>query len=107
MDHYQFKYIAKWVDAYRVDQFWNNIGCFSTIEMWFELSHRFVHYEIINGTHCEIIDFHMYIMQLIGIKIYKIIEVMDFWSSNSGYVTLEIIKWMNFGLIFMMELKSF
>jgi hypothetical protein len=48
-------------------------------------------------------------MQLIDIYIYIYIyiEAMNFWNSNLGYVTLEIIKWMNFGLVFMMGLKSF
>jgi hypothetical protein len=40
--------------------------------------------ELQNGTHFEILDFNMYIMQSIGWNIYKIVEVMNFNTENQN-----------------------
>jgi hypothetical protein len=52
--------------------------------------------ELFNGTHSKVMDFNMYIMKLIGMKIHKIVGSMDFWSRKSRYVTLLTMKWMDF-----------
>jgi len=63
--------------------------------------------ELLNGTCFEIIDFNIYVMKLISMQIYKIIEGMDFWNYKSTYVALATIKWMDFGLILWWTSKKF
>jgi hypothetical protein len=79
----QIHMAIKWMHG-RVDQFGTTQFIFLVLRCDYDCHIVLYILELQNGTHFEILDFNMYIMQSIGWNIHKIVEVMNLNSENQN-----------------------